>query len=455
MNLRNIVVLLFLLLFTQSCGKQWLEAKPDKSLVVPNTIKDFQALLDNSTLVFNAKQSCGLTEISAGDFYISYSSWQSLSSVQEKSAYIWEQTANFYKGEPSLDWGDAYRRILNANVILEGIQKISPLSTEQQAWNTVKGSALFFRAFDFFNLAQEYCVPYNLDQASQELGLPLRLEYDVNVRSTRSSLQQTYDRIITDLNEAEQLLSSKPKFKTQPSNEAVHALLARVYLTMNNYEDAKLHADAALKIQPDLLDYAKLNETLSFPIVKFNPEVIFHSSFSYGIFFQSRLLIEPELYSAYANEDCRKTVFFVANANGVTYKGSYNGDRNLFGGLTTSELYLIRAECNARARQIPAALVDLNLLLRNRWKTNFQDISISDPEILLTYILKERRKELIFKGIRWQDLRRLNKDNRFAITLRRTLNGITYILKPDDKRYVLPIDEEEIRLSGIQQNQRD
>lgn len=454
MNLRNIFGLLFLLLTIQSCGKKWLEAKPDKSLVVPNTIKDFQALLDNSQ-VFNVNQSVGLAEISAGDFYISEISWQSLSSTQEKSAYIWEQTAKFYRGEPSADWELAYRRVLNANVILEGIEKITPSSAERQEWNQVKGSALFFRAFDFFNLAQEYCVAYTSGHANQHLGLPLRLEYDINLKIKRSSLQQTYELIIANLNEAGNLLNSKPKFKTQPSKEAVYALLARVYLSMEEYNEAGFYADAALKIQSELVDYAKLNSALSFPVTKFNPEVVFQSVFVYGIFFQSRLLVEPDLYSAYAAEDYRKTIFFVTNPNGITYKGSYNGDRNLFGGLSTSELYLIRAECCARDGQIEKALMDLNYLLRNRWKTNYQELVISDPELLLAYVLKERRKELVFRGVRWMDLRRLNKDSRFAVTLTRKLNGVNYTLKPNDKRYVLPIDEEEIRLSGIEQNERN
>lgn len=455
MKLRNIVSLLLLLLFIQSCGKQWLEAKPDKSLIVPKTIQDFQALLDNSSLVFNITQPCGLSEISAGDFYISYASWQLLFTKAEKSAYIWEQTASFYKGESSFDWTEAYKRILNANVILEGIQKITPNSAEQQDWNRVKGSALFFRAFDFFNLAQEYCVAYTPSQTSESLGLPLRLEYDVNVKSKRSNLQQTYEQILSDLNEAGNLLNSKPKFKTQPSKEAVYALLARVYLTMENYNEAGFYAEAALKIQSELLNYAKLNAASAFPIAKFNPEVIFQSVFTYGIFNQSRLIVEPDLYNGYSTEDCRKTVFFATNVNGITYKGSYNGDRNLFGGLSTNELYLIRAECNARSGKTKQALADLNLLLQNRWKSNYQDLAIADQEVLLAYILKERRKELVFRGIRWQDLRRLNKDNRFAVTLTRTLNGITYTLKPGDKRYVLPIDEEEIRLSGIEQNDRN
>lgn len=456
MRLRNSLFagILVILLFTlASCGKAWLEAKPDKAQIVPKTVSDFQSLLDNFGL-FNTTQSVGLGEIAAGDFYITFASWQFLVNVQEKSAYIWADTEGFYRGEHSEDWASAYKRVLNANVVLEGILKIRPESMEQENWNNVKGSALFFRAFDFFNLSQEYCVPFRSATANTDLGLPLRLEYEVNIQLERSSLRQTYDQIIADLNTAAELLGTNSVYKTRPSKQAAYALLARVYLSAENYEQAGIYADKALQIQSDLLDYSKLNALAAFPLARFNKEVIFHSTFAYAVLIPSRLIVEPSLYSSYLANDCRKSVFFANGANGITFKGSYGGDRNMFGGLATNELYLIRAEASARNGQLGLALEDLNHLLRNRCKGSYQNVESPDPAVVLSSILEERRKELLFRGIRWMDLRRLNKDSRFAVTLTRVLNGTTYTLKPNDKKYVFPIDENEIRLSGLQQNER-
>ena len=440
-------------LVLSSCSDKWLEAKPDESLIVPSKIDDFQALLDN-TSTFNTTQSSGLGEISAGDFYITYSSWQSLFTTKEKMAYVWGSTKDFYGTESSSDWENAYKRILNANVVLDGIQKVKPIPGTEKGWDNVKGSALFFRAFDYYHLLQEFCKVYIPTTANIDLGLPLRLNYDVNVVHKRTALKAVYDQVIEDLQSAASLLGPAPLFKTRPSKQAAFALLARTYLSMEMYEQAGLYADSALKIQSVLLDYSKVNSGPTYPLLRFNPEVIFHNTFSYGIFNISKLIVVPELYNNYSSEDYRRTLFFRAVAGGVTFRGHYGGDKNLFGGLATDELYLIRAESNARRGELNATLSDLNFLLQHRYKTGFSPMISNDATEVLRLVLNERRKELAFRGIRWSDLRRLNKDERFAVTLSRTLNGQTYQLSPNDKRYVIPIDEQEIRLSGIEQNER-
>lgn len=450
-NLNRILSFLLLFLTLQSCKKDWLEAKPDKSLVVPETIKDYQSLLDNVGL-FNTAQSCGLGEAGAGDFYVTDANWPAVNVSQEKAAYIWAKTEGFYNGELGQDWESAYKRVLSANVILNGIEKIKPLNSEQQDWNNVKGSALFYRAFDFFNLAQGYCVQYNSASANLDLGLPLKLEYDVNIKPKRSTLQETYDQIIKDLETVTNLLNASPVVKTRPSKEAAYALLARTYLVMGNYEKAGQYANLTLQVQAGLLEYSKLNSSAAFPIARFNTEVIFHSLFYFSIFNPTRMTVTPGLYNEYTAGDCRKTIFF--GPTGLNFKGSYNGDRSLFGGFTTGEMYLIRAEAQARAGELTGALNDLNTLRRNRWTGIYVDLNSADAVTVLGYVIKERHRELPFRGIRWSDLRRLNTDSRFATTLTRTIGGNTYTLQPNDKRYVLPIDEQEIRLSGIQQNER-
>ncbi|WP_285008735.1 RagB/SusD family nutrient uptake outer membrane protein [Pedobacter faecalis] len=432
-----------------SCSNNWLNEKPDEFLTVPGTVADYQALLDNVTLLNNAQP--GLGEVASGDFHISYDSWQSLFSRQERSAYIWESTDRFYGGEQNTDWAASYKQILTHNIVLEGLQKLKARHAADPEWRNVFGSALFFRSFSLYNLSQLFCKGYTDETADREPGLPLRLSADVDAHIGRSTLRQTYHQITGDLKQAIPYLGTSPKVKTRPSKQAAYALLARVYLSLEDYDRAAVYADSALQIQHGLLNYAALKAG-SYPLPRFNEEVIFHASTTYGAFNASRLLVDPDLFAQYEEADLRRTLFFVSARNGFTFRGSYSGDKNLFCGLATDEMYLIRSECYARAGRYKDAIADLSLLLKSRWRGAHREIRVDDA--VLPLILKERRKELVFRCLRWSDLRRLNRDERFATTLVRTMNNTTYRLLPNDKRYVFPIDEEEIRLSGIAQNDR-
>ncbi len=113
----------------------------------------------------------------------------------------------------------------------------------------------------------------------------------------------------------------------------------------------------------------------------------------------------------------------------------------------------MRAECHARLGHAAQALNDLNTLLRHRWKAGTHiPVQESDPQKLLALILDHRREELPFRGLRWTDLRRLNKGGN-SRTLVRNLNGNSYSLEPGNNRYTLPIPNDIIGMTGMLQNQ--
>jgi len=96
----------------------------------------------------------------------------------------------------------------------------------------------------------------------------------------------------------------------------------------------------------------------------------------------------------------------------------------------------------------------LDQLLITRYKpgTYLQTTDLKQAE-LLDRILEERRKELVWRGSRWHDVKRLNKEGR-GIHFYRTVHGDEYHLQPNDSRYVFPIPPDEIMLSGLEQNER-
>jgi len=464
MKCQTKLFLIVLVLLMASCKKNWLDAKPDKSLVVPTTLADFQALLDNSTTglsPFNINQSV-LGEIGAGDFSVTDASFDFVS-LYQRNAYIWAH--DIYVQEPDYNWSTAYKSVLSSNIVLEGVEKIIPgNNSEQQQWNQIKGSALFYRAYRLYDVAQIYSKAYDKNTASSDLGIPLRLESDFNVASKRASLEDTYRQILGDLKTAAVLLPvDKPGAgiidaanRLRPTKAAANAMLARIYLAMSEYDSAISYANKTLNVYSDLMDYnVDINPSGFFRLPRFNKEVIFHmdgaTELINGV---SRLLVDSSIIKSYDANDLRKSVFIYTVA--PFFLGNYTGSGTFFTGLATDEMYLIRAECYARAGNKDAALADLNALMIKRWSNNgtWQPYTATTANDALIKILAERRKELCYRCIRWSDLKRLNKDPQFAVTLTRIVKGVTYTLQPNSLRYVLPIPEDIILLTGMQQNPR-
>lgn len=451
---KNIYIpLLFLCCLAGSSCKKFLDEKPDKKLVVPESLKDLQALLDNRSSINGTDLIAG--ETSADNYYITDAGWASLYRESDRRGYTWEKDYVFTSGDN--EWVYSYSKVYRANVVLDNIQKIQVTASNNPTWNDVKGQALYIRSYAFLQTVIIWSAAYEEARAETDLGIPLRLKGDFTEVSTRPSIKATYDQIISDLKQAVQFLPERPIHVIRPSKAAAYALLARTFLSMRKYDLVSLYADSSLKQYDRLLDYNSISPTATYPFKKFNEEVVSdnYNNVNYEPVHNRMGRIDSTLYNSYAANDLRKTAFFSRNNDGsFSFKGSYMGWSTLFTGLTTAEIYLMRAEANARLGKVAEAMNDLNNLLKNRWKKNtYIPYAITDKNIALTLILEERRKELLMRGLRWMDIKRLNKEGA-NITLTRKLNGQTYTLPPNDLRYALPIPENVIELSGMPQNPR-
>lgn len=431
-----------------SC-EDYLDLKPDKKQVVPATLKDAQSLLNNVDILSGAFPAP--IEISADDYYLTSEVWNS-QQPWDREAYIWQEDANIFHTA----WSTSYNKVLVANQVLAILEGIQPSSQEQAQWNRLKGAALLFRALSFYTVAQLFAQPFDASTAAQEMGIPIRLSPSLSEATERGTLLQTYEQIIQDLTEAVALLPSEqpvsPVSKTiaSPVRAAALGALARVYLSMEDYDNALMQANACLQEYDVLIDYRDLDTTITFTIPRFNEELIF---FSFGPGTLPILLgnVNSELYQSYNEGDLRKSVFFLSREDG-TYR--YRGTFEVNSSISTDEMYLIRAECAARAGNTAAAMMDLNTLLSKRWDNTFIPLVAANADVALELILEERRKELCFRGFRWIDLRRLNKDSRFAVTLTRNLDGKVYVLPPNDLRYTFLIPLEVLERVDIPQNPR-
>ena len=448
-------MLIFLVMGLMSCQK-YLNIPERSDYVAVKTASDCQLLLDDY-LTMNASYPSDMI-ISSDEYFVTDGT--ASSNAESEGFYRWDKDAIRPSADPA--WQSPYKKVFQANVVLETVANLRKDNAEASSvLDGLEGAALFFRAYNYFTLAQLYADPYKPSSDNGGPGIPIRVTSDLNEKTSRGTVKGTYDRIVSDLKRAVDLLPSSVSIVSRPGKAAAYALLSRCYLSMSDFTNALASANAALGLHNTLLDYNTLTTNGSRYIqVRFNPEIIFQAvayEDYYGFFSSQQVNVDSNLLAEYAGSDLRGKVFFSLSSDGF-YKfiGSYDASTTLFVGLAVDELYLTRAECYARNGDAVKAMADLNTLLKSRYDNSgpYIDLVASGPEDALAMILTERKKELVLRGLRWTDLRRLNLNANTAVTLTRVIGGVSYTLPPNDLRYTLLIPKEVISTSSLAQNAR-
>lgn len=427
--------------------KDFLDVKPRKGLVIPSTLSDLQALLEKES---ESQRDPSWGEISTDDFYYEDSELAGKPEV-ERNVYLWDK-GNVFGTDQVTEWLSSYRMVYHCNLALEGLQKIESNTFNSALWDKVKGEALFFRAKRHLLVAFVWASGYDPATATTTPGIPLRLTTDFNQQSARGSLEQTYAQVIQDLKASLDYLPLQAVHPIRPSRAAAMALLARTYLFMGDYQQCLYYSDECLKLKSNMMDYNSLSLTAAYPMPIFNAEVIHHSFILVNF---TNPKVSHSLYTSYSENDLRKQLFFKSLAGNVFgFKGSYDGTAKLFSGIATDEVYLMRAECLARTGKRAEALQALNALMKTRWRKDlFVPFQAGTDGEALQLILTERRKQLLFRTIRWPDVKRLNVSGA-DISMSRTSGGTQMWLAPGDPRFALPIPQGIIDLTGMEQNKR-
>ncbi|SKB84523.1 SusD family protein [Sphingobacterium nematocida] len=438
--MKKIFYTILLLVAFSSC-QHYLDLKGNNSRAVPVQLDDLQALL-NDAVRMNQERTPTMVENWSDDYFMLPGNFAALDD-KGRRIYLWDI---LIYNHPN-DWSNGYQPIYNANYCLEGLQKIGRNSENGETYDKVKGAALFYRSYYFQQLLWAFSPAYDAETASSELGIVLKEDTDFNTPSVRSSVQDGYYKVITDAEAALPLLPAVAAVSTQPSQAAVHGLLARAYLSMRLYEKAGYHASEALKLKSDLMDYNKTSDgvflTRTQTFDRYNREVIFHSDMnsSQAAFYNGGRggRVDSNLVLTYQDTDLRKQAFLRATQGYYQFKGSYSNSR-FFSGIASDELYLIKAECLAREEKVVDAMQVLNHLLSYRFNRNsvFVPLTADSKAAALQIILLERRKTLLFRGLRLTDIKRLNKEG-YQIIVTRKVDGQLYQLLPNDKRALVPI----------------
>ncbi|SIQ61605.1 SusD family protein [Chryseobacterium sp. RU37D] len=150
--------------------------------------------------------------------------------------YNYKNIKNNYR--TNITWNTGYKAIIGCNKIITRFAQGKDADTDQ-----LIGENYFLRAYVYFSLVNMFGRPYN--QGPANLGVPLKTSDDVNDLPPRATVGAVYDQVISDLKKAEQLMTiNKPNIYA--TKEAAQALLSRVYLYMENNDQAIEYANKVI-----------------------------------------------------------------------------------------------------------------------------------------------------------------------------------------------------------------
>lgn len=306
-------------------------------------------------------------------------------------------------------WRALYSTIYQANFIVEGLEETDTVSLEAEVYRRVLGEAKFVRAYSYFYLVNLWGE------------IPLLLTANVGQTSSakRHPVTDIYEQIISDLSDAEDLLSTVTvQTKNRASSTAAAALLARVFLYQEDWLNAEIKsADVIRKMRP-------LTEGLEGVFREGHDETILElwkdRSYSYGsIFIPASLtsvptfMVRDKLLDLFDEHDKRKSAYLSANDNGqyfpYKYKLRTSGVETEFDVLLRlPELYLINAEAKLRLGDIAGGIGKLNTM-RGRVGLDTLDESLQEDAVMQE-LLNERVREFFCEGAhRFFDLKRTRR----------------------------------------------
>jgi starch-binding outer membrane protein, SusD/RagB family len=306
-------------------------------------------------------------------------------------------------------WTLGYIGINRANNVLAAIPEVAGLTSAQQA--LYRGEALFIRALHLYRLVRWFGdVPLVLDP-SRGVG-----EQSLVSRAPSADVMA---RIIADLEEAAPLLPTG-RVNGRATRGAADALLARVYLQDAKYAQARDKATAVISNAA----YSLVSDFATIFSQKNSAESIFELQYSLnhsnalGFWFFPQELggrwgFSPTaaLYNLYEPSDTRRAASIaIEPVSGKRYIRKYfriaNGDDNI-PELRLAEMYLVRAEANARlSAPATTVLADINAIRNRAGATPLLLTDVATQGLQLAAVLHERRLELAFEGHRFFDLRR-------------------------------------------------
>lgn len=452
-----------------SCN-DYLDIVP-KGNKIPTTLADYEALLRDEYTIGQTSISNALYLLN--DYYVTVSNLNS--PTLTRANYMWDETADriLLNNADESTYYQLYAAISSCNLIIENVPSATEATDAERA--EVIAYAKVIRSLCYFVLANYYADTYDAATAGEKLSVPLITSANINAPSQQVTIQAIYDFIIQGVQEAiDGGLPEQSMTVLHPNLGAAYALLARVYLQMQNYSEALNYANLALEQNDQLYDwnayYDEHRSTIENPEDYTGLPTPTDYSYVENYYFRcgngspnyttNELNIPVERAERFEEGDARflsRWKLYSQNQD-TYYRGVGNGYFN-WGGLTTTEVYLIKAECQARLAQggdFTEAMNTLNAVRQTRIRPEvYQPLTASTLTEAIELIRRTKDNELIFSIVPFADARRFNQEGTYARTMTKTYGGETYTLRPDSHLWTMPFPAGAINNPGngsIQQN---
>jgi len=358
-------------------------------------------------------------------------------------------------------WPPAYQYIYQANGVLEGVQASKGISENNK--KLFLGEAKFLRSLNYFYLINLF----------GDVPFVNTTDYHVTSLSARTSKDQIYQQIISDLKGAQSDLPDNYELtaneRTRANRWAATSLLARVYLYNHKWDSAELESSLVINatnlfnLNYDLNGVFLNNASLNNEAIlqwqtnvrsggfnatpegfNFNPNLPPNNNPNYYLSNQLLNAFEPgdqrKVYWV-DSTDYNSTIYYyphkykigAAQADPTATPTEYVMVMRL------AEQYLIRAEARARQSNLSGALEDLNAIRTRAGLPSF-DNNLDQTQIIAA-VMQERRIELFAEwGNRWLDLKRTgNVDSVMSVATPLKGQGTTW--HSYQQLYPIPITE--------------
>ena len=354
---------------------------------------------------------------------------------------------------PTFSWQFPYYMINQANIAIKGINE-SSLGTNDK--NETLAQVHSIRAFWYFQLALEFCPAYSQSNPSSEDAPPIYTQ-PVTDGGPMSKLSDMYNLIQTDLETALTLASTSRIDKSFINKNVIHGLLARFYLTTEDYAKAATNAAAARAgYSLDAAGYSGgFSDMSSSEWIWAAPQRSDQSNYYWGpphahadhyVTSYAATFFNTDFTSLFSSTDVRNIFLNAYRAPESDYRArisrkwsfSFSSDHAM---MRSPEMMLIEAEGLARTGNDAGAATLLFALQSNR--DSAATASGNTGSALIDEILVEKRKELYGEppAVEWFDAKRLGKG--IPRTGNARLKG-KYALTANDKRFFLKVPKREI-----------